>query len=318
MHVSDSMMQGAVCPVTALLSTAGLLVAGVAASKSLRNPSASLFGAVSAGLFAVQMLNVPLVAGVSGHVLGGVLASMLLGTPFGVLAMAVVVTLQALLFGDGGVMTLGANLLNMALLGAGVGGWLLNRCRASGIGGWSWLLTTGLVSMVSVLIAAVAVTVELAVSGTVSFTAVLPPMLGIHALTGFGEGLLTALVAWFWFGVPQQHESAGGLLDEQGNRVFVTLFVAVTCACCLSPFASALPDGLEWVLHYHAVLPPDASMMGAPAWSSAGSIPVPFPDYRVPTVGNALLTTGFAGLLGVLATFVAGCSAGRVLVYRSR
>jgi cobalt/nickel transport system permease protein len=126
MHIPDSMLQGAICPWTAVACTVGLAGAAWAcrAAKENAKPTPLLFGGVTALVFAAQMVNYPLAGGVSGHLLGGVLAASLLGTPFAVMAMALVVGLQAMLFGDGGMTVLGANLLNMAVLGAGGGGLL--------------------------------------------------------------------------------------------------------------------------------------------------------------------------------------------------
>lgn len=121
MHIPDSMLQGNVCSATAAVSVLGLVAAAYYGLKGQR-PSASRFAAVTALIFAGQMMNFPVQYGTSGHLLGGVLAAHLLGTPFGVLSVALVVVIQSLVFADGGVTVLGANVLNMAIIGAGLGG----------------------------------------------------------------------------------------------------------------------------------------------------------------------------------------------------
>ena len=133
MHIPDSMLQGAVCPVTLALGAAGVTVAATFAVRSANKPSAARFAGVAALIFAGQMMNFAIPGGTSGHLLGGVLAAALLGTPFGVLAMTLVLAVQALLFGDGGLLALGANVVNMALLGVGIGG-LLRRPQLGQIG----------------------------------------------------------------------------------------------------------------------------------------------------------------------------------------
>ena len=122
MHIPNSMLQGHVCPVTAGVSILGIAIAAFKAISSKNKPAAARFGAIAALIFAGQMMNFPIQSGTSGHLLGGVLASALLGIPFGVLAMALVVTIQCIVFSDGGFSVLGANILNMALIGAGLGG----------------------------------------------------------------------------------------------------------------------------------------------------------------------------------------------------
>ena len=155
MHIPTSMMNGAVCPVTAAVSVGGIAVAAAMAWKAEHKPAPARFAAVSAFIFAGQMVNFPVQFGTSGHLLGGVLAAALLGVPFGVLAIALVVTLQCLVFADGGLAVLGANLLNMAILGAGAGGWLWQRLAAEAAPQHR-PLTLALAAWLSVLLAALA------------------------------------------------------------------------------------------------------------------------------------------------------------------
>lgn len=191
MHIPNEMLNGSVCPVSAAVAVAGIAVATRFAIKSTNKPDALRFAAVAALIFAGQMINFPVQDGTSGHLLGGVLASAILGVPFGVLALALVVFVQSLVFADGGLLVLGANVLNMALLGAGIGGLLnavllkrsLNRNVSVMLAGW-----------ISILLAATACSVELAISGTISAGKVMPAMLGVHALIGIGEALVTLVL----------------------------------------------------------------------------------------------------------------------------
>ncbi|OQW97492.1 MAG: cobalamin biosynthesis protein CbiM [Thiothrix lacustris] len=283
MHIPDAMLQGVICPVTATVSVVGVLAAAWWAMKSERKPSAGRFAAIVALLFAAQMMNFPVMHGTSGHLLGGVLAASVLGTPLGVLAIALVVTIQSLVFADGGVTVLGANVFNMALLGAGVGGWLQQRL----VGSLGQYAATAVAAWGAVMLAALAVSVELALDGQVAFGSVLAAMLGTHALIGVGEALITvaavALLANSW-----GHA-------EGKAQVAVPLLTAALVGLLLSPFASGFPDGLEWVAGQYQFL-----HESAPAFVSA------MPDYSVAAISNASLSTGLAGLAGVLICFTLG------------
>jgi len=286
MHIPDQMLQGAVCPVTAVVALTGVSAALVAAVRSGQKPGVGRFAAVAALIFAGQMMNFPIADGTSGHLLGGVLAAGLLGTPFAVLAMSLVVTVQALVFGDGGIMVLGANLLNMALIGVAAGTplrmmlqrhpeWSLwRRSLVYGVGGW-----------LSVMLAALAVSIEIAVSGSVAFGSVSAAMLGVHALIGIGEGVITAAV--YALLAPR---SVRGVI---GRRAVALPFLsACVTALLLSPLASGLPDGLEKVAGALNILP-----------AGAAAFPSPLADYHMTTIAHGALATGVAGLCGVLLTF---------------
>jgi len=122
MHIPNHMLQGHICPVTTVVSAMGIFIAANLAARSKEKPSASRFAAVTSFIFAAQMMNFPIQNGTSGHLLGGILAVSLLGTSFGVMSIAIVVTIQCLVFSDGGFTVLGANVFNMALIGAGLAG----------------------------------------------------------------------------------------------------------------------------------------------------------------------------------------------------
>jgi cobalt/nickel transport system permease protein len=283
MHIPDQMLQGAICPITVAIGLAGVITAVVAAVRSKNKPGAARFAAVAALIFSGQMLNFPVAGCTSGHLLGGVLAVALLGAPFALLAMTLVLMVQALVFGDGGLLALGANVSNMALIGVGVGALfrsLGNRLPDMPLGLRSLLL--GLAGWLAVMLAALAVCVELAVSGAVALATVAPAMLGVHAWIGIGEGLITALV--FLLLAPRREATTAA-----GRRMAMTSAAAFGAALFLSPLASGLPDGLEMVAAALGILPGDGDGLIAPL---AG--------YQVAGVG---LATGLAGLAGVLLTF---------------
>ena len=166
------------------------------AADTLEEKQAPLAGLVAAFVFAVQMLNFPVASGTSGHLLGGVLAAVMVGPWVGALCVAVVLVVQALLFADGGLTALGLNIVNMSIVG---GDRRLRRVRRhpplppqfQGERGGRVGVAAGL----SVVMAATAFVVEYAIGGTggASVGTVAAAMVGVHSLIGIGEGVITAL-----------------------------------------------------------------------------------------------------------------------------
>jgi len=293
MHIPDTMIQGPICPVTAAISTSALAVAGVAWAKSARSLAPHRFAATSALIFAAQMVNFPVASGTSGHMLGGALAVALLGLPAGMLSVALVVAVQCLMFSDGGLSVLGANIATMALVGAGVSGALL---RMTGLrrGSPAYLASLAVVSWVSVAAASVACSAMLALSGTVAWNAVLPAMLGTHMLIGLGEAAMTvAVVATLGF--------AGDHATRKTSRTPVLLGLTAVAALVCAPFASPLPDGLESVAAQLGFL-----RANAPAFLGL------LDGYTVPFISAETLSTAVAGLCGAAATFVLASLAAKV------
>ena len=128
MHIPSEMLSGAICPLTATIAAAGIGTSIYMLSSGARQiPSPLKFSLTSAAVFAVQMLNYPIWDGISGHLIGGVFAAAILGIPAAVLSMSIVLLLQTLLFADGGILMLEANIVNMALIGTG---WCRGRSRS--------------------------------------------------------------------------------------------------------------------------------------------------------------------------------------------
>lgn len=157
-----------------------------------------LLGITAAFIFAAQMLNFPVAGGTSGHYLGAILACVLLGAWPGLLVMVVVLLVQCLFFADGGLTALGANIFNMAIIGGLLSYYLLVLARkplSKAIGEKSSLLvTTAFFSWLSVVLASAACAFELAISGTVPLSTVLPAMAGVHSIIGIGEAIVTTVV----------------------------------------------------------------------------------------------------------------------------
>ncbi len=172
-------------------NAAALAAIGAAVKKTkdeLDEKQIPLMGVTAAFVFAAQMLNFPIVGGTSGHVLSGLLAALLVGPNAAVLVMSVVLIVQALLFNDGGVLALGANILNMAVIGSWCCYWIyrwltkLWRSEAIAVAIAAWL---------SVVLGAFACALELALSGIIPLAVVVPAMVSIHAVIGIGEALVT-------------------------------------------------------------------------------------------------------------------------------
>ncbi len=278
------MMEGAICPVTAVVATFGVVTALLAARQTSDKPSVARFAGITAFVFAAQMMNFPVQDGTSGHLIGGVLAALLLGIPFGVLSLTIVLVVQCLVFGDGGFSTLGANILNMALIGAGVGGWLAEVLREGKTGAMQ-VVRTALAAWVSVVLAALACSIELSVAGVVSATAVLPAMAGIHAMIGVGEAVLTVLVLSLIPIRARRQTDFGAVLVPFGAAIFI--------GAVLSQFASSAPDGLEWVAKNLGFLKETVAPSGGL-----------FPEYTIPWLGEGSASAGLAGLVGVIVTAV--------------
>jgi len=147
--------------------------------------------AVAAFIFAAQMVNFPVAHGTSGHLLGGVLAVVLLGPLEGMLVIAVVLAIQSLVFADGGLVALGANIFNMGIIGA-IGGYYFYKFLFKYLK--KMWLAAFIAAWASVVVAASFCAVELAISGTETISATLPAMAGVHALIGLGEGIITVVV----------------------------------------------------------------------------------------------------------------------------
>jgi cobalt/nickel transport system permease protein len=196
MHIPDGFLSTEVAATTAVVSAGVLAYSLRRADEALDDRRVPLVGVTGAFIFAAQMLNFPVAGGTSGHLLGAGLAAILLGPWVACLVMAVVLTTQAFLFADGGITALGANILNMGVLGAlGVGGLMLGARRVLSRGGIrsraTLLAIAGAGAWLAVMVGAAATALELGSSGTVPLATALPAMLGVHAAIGIGEAVIT-------------------------------------------------------------------------------------------------------------------------------
>jgi cobalt/nickel transport system permease protein len=261
-------------------------------------------GVMAAFIFAAQMINFPVAGGTSGHLLGGVLAAITLGPWAGMLVMTAVVAVQGLLFQDGGLLVMGANILNMGLLTVAVGYGLYRT--VTGKSQNAKLVMAGFAAWISVMTGALFTALELWLSGTARVDIVVPAMLGVHALIGVGEALIT--VAALTFILRTRPDLLGeGSASNEGGRGWVIAGVVITLIVVLfSPFASASPDGLERV----------AEEMGFLSTGQSAPYQV-IPDYTIPFLGSTSLSTVVAGAIGVLVVLALAFLAGRSLQKRS-
>ena len=196
MHIPDGFIDGPTSLIAGLIAIAGVAWCVRKTSATLSDRDIPVVGLAAAFIFAAQMLNFPVANGTSGHLLGGVLAAVLVGPWAGALAVTVVLVVQALLFADGGLSALGLNVINMALAGAFVGYGLFLVLRKV-LGGRTWSVTpaAGTAAFLVPVIAALLFTVEYAIGGNdaVSVGTVATAMIGVHALIGIGEGVISGL-----------------------------------------------------------------------------------------------------------------------------
>ena len=296
MHVPDGFLNAATCAGTACVAAAGVVWAGREVKARWNDQAVPMVGVMSAFVFAGQMVNFPVAGGTSGHLLGGVLAAVFLGPWAGVMVLTTVLAVQCFFFQDGGVTALGANILNLALIGV-LGGYAcyagLRRIWPSQRG---HLVAVGVASWLSVVLASLACASQLALSGTVGWGLVLPAMAITHAIIGVGEALITVAVVSFVRQVrPDLIYEPTPAKDRRPVRAFVLvgLLASLGVVFLLAPFASSAPDGLERV----------AEALGFDHQASEGA-EAPLPDYSVPGVGSSWLSTVLAGVIGTLLAFL--------------
>jgi cobalt/nickel transport system permease protein len=196
MHVPDGFLDAPTSVATGAVAAAGLAVALRGARRELDDRTAPLAGLVATFVFATQMLNFPVAAGTSGHLLGGALAAVLVGPWTGLLCMSVVFVVQSLLFADGGITALGTNILLMGMVTVGVG-WLVFRVAQTLLPKRVSMVApaAAAAALVSVPAAALVFVLLFEVGGTVDIPlgSLMAAMVGVHTLIGVGEAVITFL-----------------------------------------------------------------------------------------------------------------------------
>ncbi|WP_330282572.1 energy-coupling factor ABC transporter permease [Streptomyces sp. NBC_00588] len=326
MHVPDGFINAPISAATGVVAAGAVAVSLRGARRELDERTAPLAGLVAAFIFAVQMLNFPVAAGTSGHLLGGALAAILVGPFTGVLCVSVVLLMQGILFADGGLTALGVNITDMAIVTTVVGYAVfrglvkvLPRSRRS------ITVASFAAALLSVPAAAVAFTLIYAIGGTtdIAIGKVATAMIGVHVLIGIGEAVITALTVGAVVAVrPDLVYGARGLQQRLKLRVngelvdapdatpvpaaartsrrklWVTgLVTSLVLAGFVSFYASANPDGLEKVAHDKGIDKKEEKHASSDS---------PLADYGVKDIANARLSGGLAGVIGVGVTVVAG------------
>ncbi|MEU8940797.1 energy-coupling factor ABC transporter permease [Streptomyces goshikiensis] len=329
MHVPDGFIDAPVSIAAGVAAAGAVAISLRGARRELDERTAPLAGLVAAFIFAVQMLNFPVAAGTSGHLLGGALAAILVGPYTGVLCVSVVLLMQGILFADGGLTALGVNVSVMGVVTVVVA-YAIFRGLLKVLPPTRRSVTAAAFTgaLLSVPAAATAFTAIYAVGGTtdVPVGKVFTAMVGVHVLIGIGEAAITAATVGAVLAVrpdlvhgargltvPLKLRVAGELVDApavapaavpapaaaRSNRtVWATgLVTALVLAGFVSFYASASPDGLEKVAADKGI---DQKVE---EHAAAGS---PLADYSVKDVTDARLSGGLAGVIGVGVTVVVG------------
>jgi cobalt/nickel transport system permease protein len=292
MHVPDGFMNVTMSAATGVISF-GTLWAYIRSAKDLvADKFIALTGMMSALIFVLQMINFPIAAGTSGHLLGGALAVIVLGPRLGLICLSVVVIIQSLLFADGGLSALGVNVLNMAIVTSATS-WFIVKYWIKFIGKnkTSIVSVSVLAGILSVVFSSIAFTIQYAIGGTISIPVgtVLLAMVTTHFIIGFGEGVITALIITLLIRVRPDLIYAYERSDEITTKVsFYGLFIILILLLSLvTPFASSSPDGLESV----------AEEFG---FTQTDGIVLLLDDYGISAVNNDFISTVLSALLGVI------------------
>lgn len=296
MHIPDGFLDLKTSAATAALAVGGVGWAIREANLHLPPARRPLMGLAAAFIFAAQMINFPVWGGTSGHLIGSVLAAVLVGPAAAVVVMSAVLIVQCLLFNDGGLIALGANLFNMALVAPIAGGAIYHAVANCARGDHGRLMAAMFASWCSTVLEAFCCAAQLAFSGTTAWTVVMPAMVNIHMLIGLGEGAITGLILMAILRTrPELLRDRGELKTSLASWGIPAFLICAGIALFLSPHASAFPDGLEKV----------AEHLGFSA--KAGVIPAvasPLVDYKMPGISSAIWSTGIAGLMGTCIAFL--------------
>jgi cobalt/nickel transport system permease protein len=192
LHIPDGFISAPVAIAGYALMILFVALAVRQTNRQMGEKAAPLMGVLAAFIFAGQMINFPVAGGTSGHLLGGTLAAILIGPWAAIIAMTAVVGVQALIFQDGGIAALGVNVFNMGIVTSLVGFTVYSIIGAAGRGKPAFRLAGAFAgAWISVMVAATLTAFQLAISDTSALDVALPAMLGVHALIGLGEGLIT-------------------------------------------------------------------------------------------------------------------------------
>mgnify|MGYP001765489992 CR=1 FL=1 len=293
MHIPDGFLSTLVSLLLWLMSIAVIAYALKRVGADLGERQVPLMGVLAAAIFAAQMLNFTVVGGTSGHLMGAAIAVILLGPWAAILVMTCVVSIQALIFQDGGLLVLGANIFNMGVVGVCVSYFTYQTVKRL-LRGKTWGIFAGgfTAAWLSIVVAALATALELTFSNTSPANIAIPAMAGIHALIGIGEGLITVGALAFVNATRPDLLNTESKTPAGGKAVWVGGLLFAFVLAIASPLASSFPDGLEWVAEQHGFLE-----------TARDPLYKLIPDYLIPGISNTALATILAGILGTLIVF---------------
>lgn len=302
LHIPDGFLSTPVALIGWALALFFIIAAIRQTRAQLGERQIPLLGVLAAFVFAAQSINFPVAAGTSGHLLAGALAAIVLGPWAATLIMTAVIAVQGLLFQDGGLLVMGWNILNMGVFTAftGYAAYTFVR-RLTGEGPRARLAAAFAAAWLSVVVGAIAASFELAVSGTSPLRVALPAMVGVHALIGLGEGLITAgALSLLQASRPEILEAGEGAPGRRSATFVIGGLALALLIALLSPLASSRPDGLEYVAEQGGFL----GRAIEPLYEI-------LPDYSVPFIGNIAMTTMAAVVVGTLLVFAVAWVVGR-------
>jgi len=307
MHIPDGFLTPAVAALGWAIALVMIALALRQTRRQLDDRMVPMMGVLAAFIFAAQAINFPVAAGTSGHLIGAALAAIVLGPWAAMLILTAVLAVQGLLFQDGGLVVMGWNIVNMGVIAAFSGYLTLTLARRlAGESRTGTLAASFAAGWISVVLASVACSIELAASGTSPLALAVAAMGSVHALIGIGEGLITSAAVGLLLAA-RPEVLRGGAAAPGGRTATAVLFGlgAALLVAALSPLASRSPDGLQTVAARQGFL----GLLQAPPYRI-------LPNYTVPFISHPALTTIAAVMLGTLVVFAGAVLIGRIATRR--
>jgi cobalt/nickel transport system permease protein len=305
MHIPDGFLDTKTVVATSVLAGVALGTSLRTLNRSLPRRDVPLMGLASAFVFAAQMINFPVAGGTSGHLMGGVLAAVLLGPAAGIVVISAVLIVQCFLFADGGILALGANILNMGVIGS-VGGFGVYRLVAGLLRGERGrFVGIAVAAWSSTVLAAAVCAGELAWSGAAPWGAAFTAMVNVHMVIGLGEAVITVLVLTV-IRASRPDLFTDPRIPRRGEHYTLVVAFGLTAALAIAlfvaPFASPLPDGLERA----------AERLGIFESSTHAAASSVVRGYTVPGLGSTPAATAIAGAIGTIVVFLVGFILARI------
>lgn len=290
MHIPDGFLSAMVAILYWIPAVIVVILALQRVSADLGEREVPMMGVLAAAIFAAQMLNFTVAGGTSGHLIGAALATILLGPWAAILVLTCVIGIQGLIFQDGGLLAMGANLFNMAVVGVAVA-YTVYRSALRLARGQKWGVFVGgfAAAWASVVVSALSAALQLALSGTSPANVAIPAMGGIHMLIGIGEGLITLGALAFIYATRRDLLKLGAPRPAGGRAIWAGGLLLTLALALISPLASRHPDGLMSVAERYGFLQAER----APLFTI-------IPAYTFPGVANQHLATILSSAVGAV------------------